>query len=575
MSKKTIPNKIILLIIILIVISAIVLFLKNVAPGDDKNNSLLTSKKEPVEYTSKRILAIISDIKWREGHIQFDHLKLMGFNLTIVKASQYKSDMLNNADVVMFDYASDSVDIKDKDSIRNFVEKKGNNVIFISPVGLSAGWKKDRYSNTPFINLDTKAVKARVGLNTSELTIPTTQYNQEWIYQLNEFGSRNIKAWNKYYFILSNRTQVPVAYILDFPSGGHYIIYSGSYLTLLPPELIQSLIYLDEPHFETVYTKDNIKNNFTYIIRIDDVGDQSKKLKQEKDWNSMLEFDKLADNYGFGVNHLVILNRTQGADDVLAYLRGYKNGRWIALHGWKHDKPDGIHPEFEIDDKAFQEDILRKSKERFYGLFGYYPGYIATPWNEYRYNFSKNISDDEYGSLTLFKKQGLFVYSLYPEQGNTYTPFMLDNVIIIQGIQFDNLNNLGEFNRLISGASSSGWIIENWGHYFDKNVSLNSKNKYDIVSRYKVWNPDPTELAEFLHSISGLGIDWKIDGKGATIELKSNYVVPAGFTLKLMDNKSINEAYIDNTSYNYFTDKKLVFPELSKGVHIVKIFFKK
>ncbi len=574
LSNKVISNKIIILITVLVVTSAIALYSKDKMSLGDKNNSLLTGKKEPVEYTSKRILAIISDNNWRAGHIQFDQLKLMGFNLTLVKASEYKADMLNNADVVMFDYEPDSVDIKDKDSIRNFVEKKGNNVIFISPAGLSIWWKKERYSNTPFIDLSIKATETKAGLNISGQFIPSTQYDIKRIYQLNRVDSRNIKIWKNYYFALP-KAQVPIAYTQSFPSGGHYIIYSGSHLTLLPPELIQSLIYLDKTHFEAVYTKDNIKNNFTYLIRIDDVGYyQSKKLGRKKDWDNMSAFDKLADDYGFGVNHLVVLNRTQGADDVLTYLRGYKNGKWIAVHGWNHDKPDGAHPEFEMDDKAFQEDTLRKSKERFYELFGYYPEYIATPWNEHRYNFSKNISDNNFGSLTLFKKYGIFVYSLYAEQGNTYTPFMVDDVIVIQQTHFGALGSLA-FDRLISGANGNGWIIENYGHYFDKNISQDSNAKFAVVSRYNVWNPDPNELAEFLHSISGLEIDWRIDEKDATIELKSNYVVPAGFTLKLMDSKSINEAYIDNTSYNYFTDKKLVFPELGKGVHIVKIFFKK
>lgn len=582
--RINISKKMVISVVTLVLIGsalAIMQFTKEIHPGGNtdllakKGSGEFTSKGENItksEYTSKRILAIISDTKWREGHIQFDHLRLMGFNLTIVKAEEYKPRMLESADVVMFDYEPDSLNVKDKDSIRDFVEKKGKNVIFISPEGLNIWWKKKIYANTPFNNLDIKAIKTRTDLKINGQIIPSTQHDPKWIYKLNSFGSQDEKVWSGNYFVLSN-VQIPIAYTLDFPSSGHYIIYSGSHLTLLPPELIQSLIYLDEPHFEAVYTKDQIKNNFTYLIRIDDVYNlQSKKLGHDKEWDSMITYDRLADNYGFGVNHLVILNRTQGADDVLAYLRGYKNGKWIAAHGWDHHKQDKVHPEFEIDDKAFQDDLLRKTKERFYELFGYYPEYIATPWNAHRYNFSKYMNDTDYGSLTALKKSGFFVYSLYAEQGNTYTPFMVDDVIIIQQTPFGLKSSA--FNNLIRGASDNGWIIENYGHYFDENISQRSKTNFDIISKYNVWNPNPNELSEFLHALSGLNIEWKISENDAEIVLKSKYVVPAGFTIKLVGNKSINEVYIDGTSYNYFTNNTLVFSGLDRGTHTAKIHFK-
>jgi hypothetical protein len=576
LSNKLSSDKIIVLFLAIMIIGAVVFFLSE---SKSNNSNSAPLKKESGEFTSKRILAIISDTKWREGHIQFDHIRLMGFNLTVVKVSEYKPDMLDNADVVLFDNAADSVDIKDKDSMRNFVEKKGKNVIFISPIGLNDSWKKEKYPNTPFINLNFKATEAKVGLNISGQIILTTQTSPEWIYQLNKSSAQNMKIWSNNFFLLLNRTQVPVvsvpvAYVLHYSSGGNYIIYSGSHLALLPAGLIQSLIYLDKPHFEIVYTKDNIKNNFTYLIRIDDVGDSdSKKVGQEKMWNTMIEFDKLADSYGFGVNHLLIMNRTK-ADDVLTYLRGYKNGKWVAVHGWNHNQPDGLHPEFEIDNKTFQDGVLNKSKERFYKLFGYYPKYIATPWNAHRYNFSGNSINNDYGSLTLFKKYGFFVYSLYPEQGSTYAPFMVDNVIVIQPRKFIDLKN-PEFKEIIKGADSGGWIIENYGHYFEENLLKSSKTEFSIVSGYNVWNPDPNEFAEFLHALSGLEVKWIINKNEATMELKSNYTVPAGFTIKLDNSDStIEEVYIDNTRYNYFTDKKITFPEISEGIHTVRIYFK-
>lgn len=42
------------------------------------------------------------------------------------------------------------------------------------------------------------------------------------------------------------------------------------------------------------------------------------------------------------------------------------------------------------------------------------------------------------------------------------------------------------------------------------------------------------------------------------IKLKSKYIISQGITLKLIDNNTIDEVYIDNNTYKYFTGKMVV-----------------